>query len=247
MDGLQTTNKLLNLLDQDDQARFVPFLQQVDLPLRTVLHEPGSVIDFLYFPEAGLGSVVAVSGRSEIEVAHFGCESLTGLEVLGDVNISANKVLIQIPGRALRIPRESFLDVLQECPTARNLFVRYKESYAVQVAQTALANGRFSIEQRLARWLLMCQDRLGGSEIHITHEFLSLMLGVRRAGVTTALHILEGDHLINATRGLVEVLDRESLTKVAGESYGVPETAYASLVQEFALHESAQEPAGAVH
>jgi CRP-like cAMP-binding protein len=230
MDALQTTNKLLNLLDADESALFAPLLKRVELPLRTVLYEAGGGIEHIHFLESGLGSVVAVSGDTEIEVAHFGCEAMTGLQVLGGVKTSSHKVLIQIAGNGLRIPRESFLDVLHECPTARDLFLRYKECFAVQVEQTALANGKFNIEQRLARWLLMGQDRVGGVHVNITHEFLALMLGVRRAGVTTALHILEGDHLIRSSRGTVEIRNREGLIKVAGASYGASEAAYAALV-----------------
>lgn len=230
MHALDTTNRLLNLLQPTELARFAPLLQRVDLPLRAVLQEPGSDIRYIHFPENGLGSVVAVSGDAEIEVAHVGAEGMTGLQVLDGVNVSSHRLFIQIPGVALRIPRESFLDVLDECPSARALFLQYKQCFAVQVEQTALANGKFNIEQRLARWLLMCEDRLGSNEIAITHEFLALMLGVRRAGVTTALHRLEGDHLIKSVRGLVVVRNRAGLKAVAGASYGFPEAAYARLV-----------------
>jgi DNA-binding FadR family transcriptional regulator len=103
------------------------------------------------------------------------------------------------------------------------------------MAHTALANGRHTLSQRLARWLLMSQDRLERNEIPLTHEFLSLMLGVRRPGVTEALHMLEGEHIIKAVRGSITILDREKLERVAADSYGVPEAAYARLIGEPAL------------
>jgi CRP-like cAMP-binding protein len=232
MHALETTNRLLNLLAPKDLAQLAPLLQRVDLPLRTVLQEPSREIQYIHFLESGLGSVVAVSGDAEIEVAHVGAEGMTGLQVLSGVSVSSHRLFIQIPGVALRIPRESFLDVLDESPSARALFLHYKECFTVQLEQTALVNGKFNIEQRLARWLLMCEDRLGSPEIAITHEFLALMLGVRRAGVTTALHTLEGDHLIKSVRGLVVVKDRAGLEALAGASYGFPEATYARFVND---------------
>ena len=108
--------------------------------------------------------------------------------------------------------------------------MRYAESTVIQMAHTALANGRHTLTQRLARWLLMSQDRLERDEIPLTHEFLSLMLGVRRPGVTEALHLLEGEHIVKAVRGSVTILDRAKLEAVASDSYGTPEAEYARLI-----------------
>jgi CRP-like cAMP-binding protein len=114
----------------------------------------------------------------------------------------------------------------------RALLLRYAHVFMVQVAATALADGRYSIEQRLARWLLMCHDR-NGDDLALTHEFLALMLGVRRPGVTESLHILEGERMIKAQRGLITILDRQKLEARAGDSYGTPEAEYERLIGPF--------------
>lgn len=230
MDGLLERNRLLNLFDADELDIIRPHLVRTELKLRQVIAEPGDEITQVYFPESGLGSVIAVAGPTEIEVAHFGREAVTGLELLHGVDRSSHRVLIQITGEGFRIPRDVYLKVLEQCPGARALLARYCEAFIIQVEQTALVNGTFTIEQRLARWLLMCHDRLETAELPITHEFLSLMLGVRRAGVTTALHLLEGNHAIRSSRGVVLVRDRALLERTAGDSYGLPEAAYERLV-----------------
>jgi CRP-like cAMP-binding protein len=111
--------------------------------------------------------------------------------------------------------------------------LRYVEAFQVQVAHTALSHGSYTIEERLARWLLMCHDRLDGDDLPLVHEFLALMLGVRRSGVTLALQILEGAGVIHAKRGLITVHDRAKLQEIAGGSYGVPEVEYRRLIGEF--------------
>ena len=137
---------------------------------------------------------------------------------------------MQSPGTGLSVPVPAFLSILDEHKAARDLFLRYVHSCEVQLAHSALANGRYNMQERLARWLLMCQDRLGGDNLPLTHEFLALMLGVRRSGVTNELHILEGIHAIKATRGNVRVIDRERLEEVAGGCYGLPEREYERLI-----------------
>jgi CRP-like cAMP-binding protein len=101
----------------------------------------------------------------------------------------------------------------------------------VQLGHSALANGRYNMHERLARWLLVCHDRLDGEDLALTHEFLSVMLGVRRSGVTEQLHILEGLHAIKATRANIRIIDREKLEEVAGGWYGAPEAEYRRLIE----------------
>jgi CRP-like cAMP-binding protein len=119
---------------------------------------------------------------------------------------------------------------LETSATLRTLLLRYSQAFSIQVAFTALCNGRYTIEERLSRWLLMCHDRVDGDTIPVTHDFLALMLGVRRAGVTIALQILEGDHILKATRGRIEIRDRAELLQTAGGSYGLPEAEYERLM-----------------
>jgi CRP-like cAMP-binding protein len=135
-----------------------------------------------------------------------------------------------VAGSALRVRSEVVREAFDASATVRGVLLRYAQCLLVQVEQAALANGRYSIQERLARWLLMCQDRLDGDDLPLTHEFLALMLGVRRPGVTEAIHLLEGVQIVSARRGHVKVLDRARLEEVAGGCYGVPEREYERLL-----------------
>ena len=126
-------------------------------------------------------------------------------------------------GYAWLLNAGGIVDATNHCYGLAFVLLAYAHAFLIQVAETALSNGRRSVEQRLARWLLMSQDRIGGDKIALTHEFLALMLGVRRPGVTMALHVLEGNKLIRSTRGLITVLNRAGLEKAAGASYGIAE------------------------
>jgi CRP-like cAMP-binding protein len=128
------------------------------------------------------------------------------------------------------MPAGTFTNILGSNPALQPLFLRYIHSCSLQMAHSALANARYSVYERLARWLLMVHDRLDGDDLPLTHEFLSLMLGVRRSGVTDQIHILEGGHAIKATRGNVKVLDRAKLRQIADGCYGVPEREYERLI-----------------
>jgi CRP-like cAMP-binding protein len=224
-------NRLLRALPEPAFAALRPHLTALDLPLRYVLTEANEPNEFVYFIESGLGSVVATSSDDErIEVGHVGREGLGGYHVVLMTDQTPNRTFMQTPGTALAAPVSVFLDILDGHKAARDLFLRYVHSCEVQLAHSALANGRYSMQERLARWLLMCHDRLDGDHLELTHEFLALMLGVRRSGVTNELHILEGIHAIKATRGNVQVIDRDRLEEVAGGSYGLPEREYERLI-----------------
>jgi len=224
-------NRLLRALPEQAFAALRPHLTALDLPLRYVLTEANEPNEFVYFVESGLGSVVATSSDDErIEVGHVGREGLGGYHVVLMTDRTPNRTFMQTPGTGLSVPVPAFLDILDGHKAARDLFLRYVHSCEVQLAHSALANGRYSMQERLARWLLMCHDRLGGDHLLLTHEFLALMLGVRRSGVTNELHILEGIHAIKATRGNVRVVDRERLEEVAGGCYGLPEREYERLI-----------------
>ena len=123
-------------------------------------------------------------------------------------------------------------EVIDERPSLHRVLLRYAQVMSVQTSGTAFANAEHTVETRLARWLLMCHDRVDGDDIPITHEFMAMMLGVRRAGVTTAMHILQGNGLIVAKRGVITVLDRERLEELADNAYGLPEAEYARQMAE---------------
>ena len=222
-------NRLLASLSLKDLALLQPHLRPVDLPLRKVLEEPNKPIRDVYFIESGIASVVAGDGNP-IEVGLIGREGMSGVNiVLGD-DRSVNRTFIQAEGAALRLKARDLRLAMEKSPTLRLALLRYAQVFSVQVTQTAVANGRAKLESRLARWLLMAHDRFDHGPFPFTHQFLALMLGVRRPGVTVALHFLEGYGLIKATRGNITVIDRKGLEAHSDRSYGIPEAEYERLI-----------------
>jgi CRP-like cAMP-binding protein len=224
-------NRLITAMSPDDFSLLQSNLEPVSLTLGQIIVEPHKLIEHVYFPENALGSVVAITPKNErVEVAHIGKEGMSGKAVAYGLDRSPNLTLIQVAGPALRVPSRVLLGALDSSASLRDLISRYSYVSMVQISHTALANGRFRINERLARWLLMCHDRLDGDDLAITHEYLALMLGVRRAGVTEAVQIIEGVGIIKAVRGRIRIVDRLALEDLAGECYGVPEAEYARLI-----------------
>lgn len=230
-DQSQLRNTLLRTISPQLFARLTGDMEHVDLPMKFVLVEDNVVPDYIHFLEAGLGSVVATSSDDEaIEVGHLGREGASGMHVMLAVSATPGRTFMQVSGFGIRVPTTTFIDAVVDDKEARQFFLRYVHTTVLQLAHSALANARYSMQERLARWLLMCHDRLDGDDLGVTHEFLSLMLGVRRSGVTDQLHILEGRHAIRATRGNVRVLSRDTLLDIAGGCYGVPEREYGKVL-----------------
>ena len=226
------TNLLLVGMPAGIRAEFREALSFVDLPARLMLERRDRPIEHAYFPTAGIASIVSSEkGGLNIEAALVGPEGMTGLPlILGDDRGSAD-VMMQVSGMGWRIEAAA-LSRLLENRACRDRLLRYVHTVMIQIHGTALAYGRGKLEIRLARWLLMCHDRISGDEMELTHEFMALMLGVRRAGVTVALHELEGRALIRSTRGRVLIRDREGLEAVTGGFYGGPEAHYRRLLPE---------------
>jgi len=224
-------NRLLAALPPKSFARLRPFLEPVDLPVRQVLTEPDRPTTHAYFLESGLGSVVATSPHGEaVEVGHVGPDGVSGFHVFLGTDQTPNYTAMQTDGSGLRIAVPQLLAVVAEDAMMRDFFLRYVHCCQIQLASSALANARYTMHERLARWLLMCHDRLEGDDLPLTHEFLALMLGVRRSGVTNELHVIEGLGAIRSTRGNVRILDRGRLQEMARGSYGVAEREYERLM-----------------
>jgi CRP-like cAMP-binding protein len=227
IDQSGTHNTLLKTVSPQVFARFARDMERVELPLRYVLVEDNVAPEHIYFLESGLASVVATSSDDEaIEVGHIGREGASGMHIMLAIPSTPGRTFMQVAGSGTRVPLEVFTKAVSADPETRDFFLRYVHTTVMQLAHSALANARYSMQERLARWLLMCHDRLDGDNLAVTHEFLALMLGVRRSGVTDQLHILEGRHAIRATRGNIRVLSREKLLDVAAGCYGVPEREY---------------------
>jgi hypothetical protein len=170
--------------------------------------------------------VATSSDHEAIEIGHIGREGASGMHVMLAVPVTPGRTFMQVAGSGIRIPTKIFTDATASDPETRDFFLRYLHTTVLQLAHSALANPRYNMQERLARWLLMCHDRLEGDNLAVTHEFLALMLGVRRSSVTDHLHLLEARHAIRATRGNVHVLSRDLLIDIAGGCYGVPEREY---------------------
>lgn len=225
-------NRLLASLPSRDRALLRDDVEQVKLETWQVLETPTQPISHVYFPVSGLVSVVGTSGDEQrIEVGMVGYEGMSGLALVLGHDRSSNETVVQADGEAIRLPRASLRRAMRASPTLSSTFLRYVHTFMMQASQTALANGRARLTQRLARWLLMWHDRLRTPHLTVTHRFLALLLGVRRQGVTLALHELEGQGLIRGTRNLVTILDRDGLQALAGDFYGVAEAEYEAMMR----------------
>ena len=224
-------NLLLSALSADDFALLSEYLEEVDLPRGQVLLEPGQPIEHAWFFESGVGSVIAVSPEGQkVEAGLFGRDGVAPGPLILGVHAAPYQTLVQLPGRGHRMPAAAFLSAMEASTTLRGLMNHYLQTLNTQTSYTALSNAMHQIDERCARWLLMTHDRVDGDEIQLTHDFLSVMLAVRRPSVTTALHVLEGNRLIRADRGTIQIRDRAGLEEFAGDAFGRPETEYARLI-----------------
>lgn len=224
-------NRLLSVLSLADRAELEPHLEFCEFSLRHVFEEPNRPIKYVYFIERGFASVVAVvNAEPEIEVGLIGREGVTGVPVLLGGDRAPHSCYAQHAGAGRRIGAKVLRERMEASAGLRRVLLNFAQTFMTQTAQTALANGRANLEERLARWILMAHDRVDGDGLMLTHEFLSIMLGVRRAGVTVAVRALEERGLIRHDRGRIVLVDREGLEVVSGKSYGVPEAEYRRLI-----------------
>jgi CRP-like cAMP-binding protein len=215
-------NRVLAALPQAELDRFFSGLQPVSLAQRQVLFPAGAPLEWIYFIEAGVASVLtSMTDGSTIEVGMIGREGLVGAAGLLGGDMSAQHVIVQVPGTALRIKVAACQAAFEQSATVRAPVLRYVQHLLDLSAQTAACNRLHSIEERCARWVLMARDRQDDDVMPMTHEFLASMLGVRRAGVTETVGELNRSGLIQNHRGAVTILDREGLEAAACECYRV--------------------------
>jgi CRP-like cAMP-binding protein len=225
-------NNLLASFSSADFGLLEPHLEPVTLALRKHLERANKRIDAVYFPERGFASVVAIQDDGkEVEVGLTGREGMTGTPiVLGD-HRSPHAVYIQAAGDGHCMPATRLREVMRASPSLHGRLLKFVQTFVIQTAQTAICNARSRLDQRLARWILMAHDRLGVDTLPLTHDLLSLMLAVRRPGVTEALNALESRGLIGCARGQITARDRKGIERSAGESYGIPEAEYRRLLE----------------
>ena len=214
-------NRLLARLPPEEYQRLVPRLQPVPLALKQVLFEARSSMDYAYFPNRGVVSALTVmaDGRA-IEVATIGDEGMAGLPLLVGARTTPNRVIVQVPGEALRMAEDVLREEVSRESPLRRLLVLYHTAFLAQVSQAVACNGLHSVHQRCCRWLLMTQDRAHSDVFPMTHEFLAEMLGVRRSTVSEVLEPFQKKGLIRYSRGKCTVLDREGLKSGSCECFG---------------------------
>ncbi len=216
------TNRLLSLLSNDDYERLRPHLSHVVFDYKKSLYEASRPIDHVYFPIDGVASLVITSADgSSAEVGTIGSEGLVGLPVcLGDRE-APSSVYVQVPGKALQIDARLFRGELARSPALNRIMLRYAHAFFNQVAQSAACAHLHRVEQRCCRWLLMTRDRMPSDEFLLTHEFLGMMLGVRRTTVTDVMGALQRAGLVRYRRGHVTILDHEALRQRTCECYDI--------------------------
>ena len=226
---LSFQNRLLRQIAPEALAELGE-LPLVPLPMKLRLDDPTSS-GVVYFLEEGVASVIAdiESSKMAIELGIIGREGMVGLGVVYDDDESPYHTVIQVAGNAIQVETDKLRALMEREAAVRRLLLRFARAFSIQVASTALANGRSKLDERLARWLLMVGDR-AGTTFPITHDFISVMLGVRRSGVTTAIQLLESQGLIRASRGSITVLDRKGLIETANGAYGFAEHHYERLL-----------------
>lgn len=226
-----TGNRILKRLSEEDFGLLGAHLSTVELPARRKLEIANRRIEHIYFFESGIASVVANGvGDHGMEIALIGREGVTGVPVIMKSDRSPNETFMQSAGSARRISISDLEGALAQSETLHASLLSYCQAFLIQVSQTAVANGRSKIEQRLARWLCMAHDRIDGNELTITHDSLALTLGVRRPGVTMALDNLAQDGVIRVHRGRITIVDRGLLESRTDGAYGRTEVEHARLL-----------------
>jgi CRP-like cAMP-binding protein len=220
--GKSVSSLILLSISDSDYGLLRPHLEYVSLPNHLVLHEPGGKLEFAYFPNRGLISLVVVmkDGRTA-EAGIVGNEGFTGTLAAVGLSRSPLHAVVQITGDGFRVEVGALQNTLESAPHLQLTLCRYAAVRGMQVAQTAACNRLHDIGQRLARWLLMTQDRVHSGSLLITHDFLATMLGTDRPSVSEAAGVLQKKKLIAYTRGAVKIVNRKKLEKSACECYGV--------------------------
>jgi CRP-like cAMP-binding protein len=220
-------NHILESLPPEEYERIVPHLEEIRMKLGDVLSFPDEKIEYVHFPKRGIISVCAVMrDGSQVEVGVVGNEGMSGLPVLFDTKTVPLQSMVQIPDGAVRMKAEAFKLEIEHCPYLRQSLMHYAQAFYIQAAQSAACNRLHPLGGRLARWMLLCQDRMQSDLLPLTHEVMSIMLGVRRAGVSVAANELRKANLIDYQRGLIRIVDRNGLEAVTCECYGVLRKAF---------------------
>jgi CRP-like cAMP-binding protein len=220
--GNRVENKILLSIPDKEYTLIRPHLEFISLPHHLILYEPGQPLEFVHFPNAGMVSlVIATEDGKTVEVGEVGREGFAGIQAAVGINRNQVREIMQIAGDGFRVRIGVLQSVLPSTPELHRFLTRYAVVQGMQFAQTAACNRLHNIEQRLARWLLITQDRVDSATLAITHDFLATMLGTDRPTVSLAAGILQNKQIIEYTRGAVQILSRTKLEGCTCECYGV--------------------------
>jgi CRP-like cAMP-binding protein len=226
-------NKLLAILPAADFQQVAVNLDYIDLPRGTSLAKVGKPIEHVYFLASGIGSLVATTPAGHrAEAGIFGFDGYVPTTAIAEVETSSHDVTMQVAGDAYRMDYGRFRASMDDNKNFSRVVIRSIEAFSVQLSHTAVSNAVHDVNLRLARWLLMCHDRVSGNEIGLTHDFIAVMLAVRRPSVTTSLHTLEGNGFIHSRRGMITIRNRSALEEFAYDAYGKPEAEYRRLMKD---------------
>jgi CRP-like cAMP-binding protein len=218
----QNANWMLRLAEMKEGEALLSHVQNVSLEDKRVLYEPGDPITHIYFPHTSVVSLIVLSENgSAVEAATIGREGVVGLGGLVSGDVSFSRQVVQLAGTAAQIARKPFLEVLDGSPDLRKLFAAHSDVFAAQILQSVACNASHTAEERLARWLLTCLDRVDADQMALTQEFIAAMLGVRRPTVSLVACTLQAAGLISYRRGQIKVLDRSGLEEVACPCYRI--------------------------
>lgn len=219
---IQSENQLLAALPSDEYARLHPHLETVSLPFKQVLYEPRELIEYVYFPNHGLVSLLTIlEDGTAAEVGLVGSEGMIGLPVFLGVDTTPLKAIVQVPGDAMRMQADIFSDFITKGSLLDCLLKRYTQAVMFQTSQSVACNNYHSVEARCCRWLLMTQDGVMSNQFPLTHKFLSQMLGVRRASVTVVAGKLQKAGLVRYSNGDMTILNRKGLESWTCGCYGI--------------------------
>jgi CRP-like cAMP-binding protein len=225
---LPVPNLFLASLPAQDREALEPHLERVRLPSRMILHETGAPIEHCYFTDSGMISVlVRLEDGASIEAGVIGREGFAGSAALmGFADVAPQTSMVQLPGVGLRIASAILREEMLRRPALLDRVLQFTQAFHIQIAHTAACNAHHNLQERLARWLLMAHDRGDSDDLPLTQEFISMMLAVRRAGVTVAALALQTSGLINYQRGRIVVLNRQGLKEASCECYGLVRSQY---------------------
>ena len=219
--AVRANNRILAALSAAEFGRISAGLELVPLVHTQNLYKANTPIKDVWFPESGMISLVQpLSDGSMIEVGMIGKEGMLGVPLALGANRWPVEAMVQMPGSALRMAAQDLLEAMAHSATLRKLLLRYTQALLIQTAQSAACNSRHNLNQRLARWLLTAHDRSDDDILRLSHEFIAMMLGIRRAGVTVALSEFKKAGILTNHHGRLTVLNRRALEEAACECYG---------------------------